>query len=64
MDRDEQPRSVYEQIQETLEQALCWLQRPLAESPDEHDASVGPVLPRHGARALIESHLPVTKRCP
>ena len=31
-------RSVYEQIQEALKQALCWLQGPPAESPDEHDA--------------------------
>lgn len=38
MDRDEQPRSVYEQIQEALEQALCWLQRPPAEGTDAHDA--------------------------
>ena len=38
MDRDEQPRSVYEQIQEALEQALCWLQRTPAEGPDEPDA--------------------------
>ena len=38
MDRDEQPRSVYEQIQEALEQALCWLQRPPAEGPDAADA--------------------------
>ena len=37
MDRDEQTRSAYEQIQEALKQALCWLQRPPADSPDEHD---------------------------
>ena len=28
MDRDEQTRSAYKQIQEALEQALCWLKRP------------------------------------
>ena len=37
MDRDEQTRSAYEQIQEALKQALCWLQGPPADSPDEHD---------------------------
>ena len=38
MDRDKQPRSVYEQILEALDQALCWLERPPAEGPDAHDA--------------------------
>ena len=38
MDRDEQPRSVYEQMQESLEQAICWLERPSAEGPDADDA--------------------------
>ena len=38
MDCDEQTRSVYEQIQEALQQALRWLQRPPADSPEEHDA--------------------------
>ena len=38
MDRDEQPRSVYEQIQEALEQARCWLERPPAEGTDADDA--------------------------
>ena len=38
MDCDEQTRSVYEQIQEALQQALCWLQRPPAEGPDAHNA--------------------------
>ena len=38
MDRDEQPRSVYEQILEALDQALYWLERPPAEGPDAHDA--------------------------
>lgn len=38
MDRAEQPRSVYEQIQEALEQALCWLQRPPAEGTEAYDA--------------------------
>ncbi|MDE0296618.1 MAG: hypothetical protein OXI93_20730 [Bryobacterales bacterium] len=38
MDRDKQPRSAYEQIQEALQQALCWLERPPAEGPEAHDA--------------------------
>ena len=38
MDCDEQTRSVYEQIQEALKQALRWLQRPPADSTEEHDA--------------------------
>ena len=37
MERDEQPRSVYEQLLEALEQALYWLERPPAEGPDAHD---------------------------
>lgn len=40
MDCEEQTRSVYEQIQEALEQALCCLQRSPADSPDEHDAQL------------------------
>ena len=38
MDRNEQTRSVYEQIQEALQQALCCLERPPAEGPEAHDA--------------------------
>ena len=37
MERDEQPRPVYEQILVALEQALDWLERPPAEDPDAHD---------------------------
>ena len=37
MERDEQPRPVYEQLLEALEQALYWLERPPAEGPDAHD---------------------------
>lgn len=37
MERDEQTRSVYEQLLEALEQALDRLERPPAEGPDAHD---------------------------
>ena len=37
MERDEQPRSVYQQLLEALEQAFDWLERPPAEGPDAHD---------------------------
>ena len=38
MDSDEQLRSEYGKVLNALEEALFWLERPLAEGPDVHDA--------------------------
>ena len=38
MDDDERLRSGYEEVQNELEEALSWLERPPAEGPDVHDA--------------------------
>ena len=38
MDSDERLRSVYGKVLNALDEALFWLERPLAEGPDVHDA--------------------------